>query len=49
MDLQNVGDRGSVFHLIRAEHIEGQVGRGGLAGHDMEQVGGRDAFGQRRP
>ena len=37
-----------ILGFIGAEHVEGQPCRGGLAGHGMEQVGGRDALGQRR-
>ena len=46
--LPDVGDGGGIFRFIGAEHIEGQPGRGGLAGDDVKQVGGGDAFRQRR-
>ena len=43
----DIGDGGCVFCLIRAEHIERQPRGCGLAGDDIEQVGGGDALRQR--
>jgi len=40
----NAGDGGGVLRFVRAEQVEGEAGRLRLAGHDMEQVGGRHAL-----
>jgi hypothetical protein len=46
IQLADIGDGGGILHLIGAEHVECQPRALRLAGDDVKQVGGRDAFRQ---